>query len=181
MEAQEKLTQLKAQIGVVRDFKTTFLGHKAKLHALLRRPTYEHVSGNTLIRETTRLLAMIRKASKNLREARCKLNQLYFELGGEKGAKDLKCLTQKLDTEKDPEPTILTPIFVPSEETQETQDTSGPIVKVTGYLSVKEVRTLMETMLKFLTERESDSEKFGLEITGNGATQELLIEHKEVV
>lgn len=178
MEAQEKLTQLKAQIAVVRDFKTTFLGHKAKLHALLRRPTYEHVSGNTLIRETTRLLAMIRKASKNLREARGKLNQLYFELGGEKGAKDLKCLTQKLDTENAPEPTILTPIFVPKEETEET---SGPIVKVTGYLTVKEVRTLMETMLKFLTERESDSEKFGLEITGNGATQELLIEHKEVV
>ena len=178
MEAQEKLTQLKAQIAVVRDFKTTFLGHKAKLHALLRRPTYEHVSGNTLIRETTRLLAMIRKASKNLREARGKLNQLYFELGGEKGAKDLKCLTQKLDTEKAPEPTILTPIFVPQEETQES---SAPTVKVIGYLSVKEVRALMETMLKFLTERETDSEKFGLEITGNGATQELLIEHKEVV
>lgn len=178
MEAQEKLTQLKAQIGVVRDFKTTFLGHKAKLHALLRRPTYEHVSGNTLIRETTRLLAMIRKASKNLRESRGKLNQLYFELGGEKGAKDLKCLTQKLDTEKAPEPTILTPIFVPKEESEES---SAPTVKVIGYLSVKEVRALMETMLKFLTERETDSAKFGLEITGNGVTQELLIEHKEVV
>lgn len=178
MEAQEKLAQLKAQIGVVRDFKTTFLGQKAKLNALLRRPTYEHVSGNTLIRETTRLLAMIRKASKNLREARGKLNQLYFELGGEKCAKDLKCLTQKLDTEKAPESTILTPIFVPKEETEES---SAPTVKVIGYLSVKAVRALMETMLKFLTERETDSDKFGLEIAGNGATQELLIEHKEVI
>ena len=178
MEAQEKLTQLKAQIATVRDFKTTFLGHKAKLHALLRRPTYEHVSGNTLVRETTRLLSMIRKTSKNLREARGKLNQLYFELGGEKGAKDLKCLVQKINIEKTVEPTILTPIFVPKEETEQS---SGPIVKVTGYLTVKEVRTLMETMLKFLTDRTSDSEKFGLEITGNGTTQELLIEHKEVV
>ena len=178
MEAQEKLTQLKAQIATVRDFKTTFLGHKAKLHALLRRPTYEHVSGNTLVRETTRLLALIRKTSKNLREARGELNKLYFELGGEKGAKDLKCLVQKLESEKFVEPTILTPILVPKEETEES---SAPTVKVIGYLSVKEVRTLMETMLKFLTDRTSDSEKFGLEITGNGTTQELLIEHKEVV
>ena len=178
MEAQEKLTQLKAQIAVVRDFKTTFLSNKAKLHALLRRPSYEHVSGNTIIRETTRLLAMIRKTSKNLRQARGKLNDLYFELGGEKGAKDLKCLIQKLESEKFVEPTILTPIFVPKEETEEP---SAPTVKVIGYLSVKEVRTLMETMLKFLSDRTSDSEKFSLEITGNGATQELLIEHKEVV
>lgn len=178
MEAQEKLTQLKAQIAVVRDFKTTFIANKSKLHKLLWRPSYEHVSGNTLIRETTRLLGMIRKASKNLREARGKLNQLYFELGGEKGAKDLKCLVQKLESEKFVEPTILTPIFVPKEETEEP---SAPTVKVTGYLSVKEVRTLMESMLKFLSDRTSDSEKFGLEITGNGATQELLIEHKEVV
>lgn len=178
MEAQEKLTKLKAQIAVVRDFKTTFLGHKAKLHALLRRPSYEHVSGNTLVRETTRLLAMIRKASKNLREARGKLNELYFELGGEKGAKDLKCLVQKINIEKTVEPTILTPIFVPKEETEAP---SAPTVKVTGYLSVQEVRTLMESMLKFLSDRTSDSEKFGLEITGNGTTQELLIEHKEVV
>lgn len=178
MEAQEKLTQLKAQIAVVRDFKTTFIKHKAELHKLLWRPSYEHVSGNTLIRETTRLLAMIRNASKNLREARGKLNQLYFELGGEKGAKDLKCLVQKLDIEKVVEPTILTPILVPKEETEES---SGPIVKVTGYLTVKEVRSLMETMLKFLTDRTTDSDKFGLEITGNGVTQELLIEHKEVV
>lgn len=178
MEAQEKLTQLKAQISVVRDFKTTFIKHKAELHKLLWRPSYEHVSGNTLIRETTRLLSMIRKASKNLREARGKLNQLYFELGGEKGAKDLKCLTQKINIEKTVEPTILTPIFVPKEETEQS---SGPIVKVSGYLTVKEVRTLMESMLKFLTDRTSDSEKFGLEITGNGTTQELIVEHKEVV
>lgn len=177
MEAQEKLSQLKAQIATVRDLKTTFLGHKAKLHAL-RRPTYEHVSGNTLIRETTRLLALIRKTSKNLREARGKLNKLYFELGGEKGAKDLECLTQKLDTEKAPEPAISTPIFGTKEETEET---SAQTVKVIGYLTVKEVRALMETMLKFLTDPETDSAKFGLEITGNGATQELLIEHKEVV
>lgn len=164
MEGQEKLTQLKAQIAVVRDFKTALLCHKAKLHELLRRQTYEHVSGNTLIRETTRLLAMIRIASKNLREARGKLNQLYFELGGEKGAKDLKRLIQKLDTEKAPEPTILT-----------------PIVKVTGYLGVKEVHTLIETILKFLSDRKSDSAKLGLEITSNGVTKELIIEHKEDV
>ena len=124
------------------------------------------------------MLAMIRKTSKNLREARGELNELYFELGGEKGAKDLKCLVQKINIEKTVEPTILTPIFVPKEETQES---SAPTVKVIGYLSVKEVRTLMETMLKFLSDRTSDSEKFGLEITGNGTTQELLIEHKEVV
>lgn len=178
MEAQEKLTQLKAQIAVVRDFKTTFIKHKSELHKLLWRPSYEHVSGNTLVRETTRLLALIRKSSKCLREARGKLNQLYFELGGEKGAKDLKCLTQKINIEKTVEPTILTPIFVPKEETEQS---SGPIVKVSGYLTVKEVRTLMESMLKFLTDRTSDSEKFGLEITGNGTTQELIVEHKEVV
>lgn len=63
----------------------------------------------------------------------------------------------------------------------ETEESSGPIVKMTGYLTVQEVRTLMETMLQFLKDRTTDSDKFSFEITGNGVTHELLIEHKEVV
>lgn len=152
----EKLDMLlKAEMKLV-EAKKNVIEAKASLREMFKSVLSRRVSGNTLQAIISVKINVIRKLAKRVRELRNEQNKIYFELGGKKGAKNLNELYIPEPIECDPEPSK-----------SDLQVGSFPSVEVTGYITVPDVHKLMESMLKFLSERKTDDERFKLKITSS--------------
>lgn len=125
-KSSQKLTELKS----------TIVDLKEQLRDFLISATIKHVSAANVIKGVNYLTEQIRAASKSLRKERLAHNELYFGLGGEKGAENIRELIGPFNVAVGPA----------VEKKDEEVD-----VDIIGYLDRYEVVCLINAMMDWLT------------------------------
>ena len=141
-----RLDALKKSSQKLTELKSTIVDLKEQLRDFLISATIKHVSAANVVKGVNYLTEQIRAASKRLRMERLDHNELYFGLGGEKGAKNIRELIDPFNVAVGPERQQLADVFLSSSQKDEAVD-----VDLIGYLDHDEVRSLINAMMDWLT------------------------------
>ena len=141
-----RLDALKKSSQKLTELKSTIVDLKEQLRDFLISATIKHVSAANVVKGVNYLTEQIRSASKDLRKARLAHNELYFGLGGEKGAKNIRELIDTFNVAVGPGDEQLADVFLTGGHKDEEVD-----VDIIGYLDHDEVRSLINAMMDWLT------------------------------